>query len=124
MTATIYELWNDRRGDSNKSDDVIIRIALLCFEATALALGFNRPFIDSLLLTCSVFFLTFDYAIAYILIKNGTIEPPRGVKYHWFIYTGKSGYVDNIPLWKNMNPWLKFGLRLTVFAVALTIFIL
>ena len=118
MIATIYELWNDRNGDLNKSTDVVFRIVFLAVEAAALALIFDKNYHLSLLLSCSVFFLTFDYAINIILYKRGVIDYAN-----WFSYTGKSGVVDTISFWKNMNPWVKFGIRLTVFIVALIVWI-
>ena len=123
MIATIFEWFNDRKGDLNKDEDVFVRLLLLWFEAFALHFIFGKPVWSCFLLSASVFFFVFDYWIAYTLIKNGTIEPPRGVKYHWFSYTGKSGVVDNVPFWKKMNPWAKFSIRLLTLITAIIIYL-
>jgi len=57
----------------------------------------------------ALFFMIFDYLIA-------TRFAPQG---QWFEYGGKSGWFDNIAMWKNLNPWAKFAARLIVFAGAL-----
>lgn len=123
MIATIWEVWNDRKGDFNKGEDVFIRIIYLCGEAIIIGIIFNKPFIDSLLVSTSFFFLVFDYAIAYVLIKNGTLEPPKNVKYHWFSYQAKSGVFDNFKTWRNLSPWGKLGIKLGFFVVSMVIYI-
>lgn len=74
-------------------------------------------------MSVAIHFLFFDYSIQYILIKNGTLEPPRGVKYHWFTYQAKAGVIDNIGLWRNMNPWVKLCIRVGYFTMALMLFL-
>lgn len=124
MIATIWEVYNDRRGDKNKGFDVLIRMILFTLEAYILHLIFDKSVLVSLVIPFAVFFLTFDYVIAYVLIKNGTVEPPRGEKYHWFSYKSKSGVIDSLLIWGVMNPWLKLGVRLVVFIAAVLIFVL
>lgn len=123
MIATIWELWNDRKGDFNKMLDVIIRIALLALEAVAAHLQLQKPYLVALNLSAAIFFFFFDYLIAFILIRNGTLEPPRGVKYHWFTYVAKDGVVDNVPHWKNANPWLKLAIRTLYLSGSLILFL-
>ena len=93
---------------------------MLCAAFICKWVGFN--FWASLALSIAIHFAFFDYIIAYILIKNGTIEPPKGVEYHWFTYTGKSGVVDNIRLWREMDPWTKLMARLSLLTVAMLTF--
>lgn len=120
---TVWELWNDRRGDLNKFEDGIWRVTIAAVASIIVkhsALGFLAAFN----LSMAIHFMFFDYIIAYILIKNGTLEPPRGVKYHWFSYTAKSGVIDNLKFWRNMNPWLKLGIRVAYFIISITLFII
>jgi hypothetical protein len=119
MIATIWEVWNDRNGDFNKSEDVFIRLALLCFEAVVLFMAFDKPLIDSLLFSTAVFFAFFDYLVAYLLIKNSIVE----TKQSWFEYLGKSSYMDKTPLWRKAGPWGRFFIKLVVLLAAVIIFI-
>jgi hypothetical protein len=124
MIATIWEVWNDKEGDLNKSADVAIRIGLISLEASLLVLLLHKPYIDCFLVSTSIFFLLFDYVVAYVLIKNGTLEPPRGTKYHWFRYTAKAGLFDKFSIWRRANPWMKFFIKLLCLAVALIVYII
>ena len=124
MIALIWEVWNDAAGDTDKKRDVYLRAILLVLEGVTLFAIFGWPIPLAWILSTSIHFLLFDYIIAYVLIKNGTLEPPRGVTYHWFTYTAKSGVVDNLKFWKNLNPWLKLLIRVGYFGLALTLIIL
>lgn len=122
MIATIIEIWNDRHGDLNKADDIWFRVPLLFIDAVILYYLNNKNIFICFNLSAAIFFLTFDYSIAYILIKNGTIEPPRGIKYSWFTYVAKKGFVDNVPNWTDCNPWIKLGIRACYFTSALILY--
>jgi hypothetical protein len=122
MIATIVEWFNDREGDFNKGADVFIRFIFFWFESYVLHFAFGKPAYICFILSTAIFFLVFDYWIAYTLIKNGTLEPPRGVKYHWFRYSAKKGFVDNISFWRNMNPWGRFAIRVGYFIIALVLY--
>ena len=124
MIATLWEVWNDAKGDIDKAFDVFIRVLLFTAEGVLVHWISHKPLIDCIILSFAIFFLCFDYLISYVLIKNGTLEPPRGVTYHWFSYTAKVGVIDNIPFWKQLNPWIKFGIRLIVFIGAIIIFVI
>lgn len=124
MIATIWESWSDRNGDLNKSADVVIRVILLVIEGVILRLIFNKPFVDSLLLSTAIFFFFFDYLVAYVLIRNKVIEPRRGTTYTWWTYTAKKGVFDNLKFWRNMKPTTKFFVRLGVLVLATLIFII
>jgi hypothetical protein len=122
MIAVISEVWNDRNGDLHKGADVIVRILLLVCEAVILHAFFHKPILSCFILSSAIFFLLFDYAITYVLIKNGKLEPPLGVKYHWFSYMAKKGVIDNISWWRNMNPWGRFAIRLAYFVGSLVLY--
>lgn len=122
MIALIWEVYNDRHGDANKWFDVIVRLIVLVCESQLIHLFLHKPFITSLLLSTAIFFLFFDYVITYILIKNGTVEPPRGVRYNWFTYEAKSGIFDTMDWWK-YSPWLRLGIKLAYFLVSLILFV-
>lgn len=119
MIATLIELFNDKDGDFNKGADMFVRLFFFAFEAWMIHFIFDKPVWAAFMLSTAIFFLTFDYLISYILIKNGTLEPPRGVTYHWFTYQAKAGVIDNIGLWRNMNPWVKLCIRVGYFTMAL-----
>lgn len=121
MIATIWEIRNDRFGDLNKGSDIMIRIILLLAEGLAIHFIFYKPTIDSILLPMAIFFLCFDYGIAYTLLKNGTVEPKRGETLHWFTYTAKEGFVDNIPKWKKLHPITKLIIRILFFTGSIII---
>ena len=122
MIATIWEVWNDRHGDLNKSQDVVIRAILLIIEAATLRLFTHKPFFTCLLLSSAVFFMFFDYLITYALIRNKVIEPRIGGGYSWFTVTGKKGWFDNLKPWKFASPWVRFGIKLAYLIVSLVLF--
>lgn len=123
MIATIWEVINDRHGDSNKQYDIIARLILIWIEAALLHFIFHKPLVDSLLLSTAFFFSFFDYLIAYILIKNGTLEPPRGITYYWFDYIAKVGPFDNFKYWKELKPRTKLFVRVVVLIGAIIIYV-
>jgi hypothetical protein len=122
MIATIWEVWNDRHGDLNKLNDLIARVALIIIEALTISLIFHKPGITCLLISTAVFFMFFDYAITYVLIKNGIIEPRIGGGYSWFTYTAKKGLFDTMEWWK-FSPWIRLGIKLAYFTISLILFI-
>lgn len=119
MIATIWEVWNDRHGDLNKSTDVYIRIVLLWVEAFVLKFIFHKPSWAAFILSSAIFFMFFDYLVTYVLIRNKVIEVPGA---HWFTYTAKGGLFDNMEWWK-FSPWIRFGVKLAYFFVSLVLFI-
>lgn len=121
MIATLFETWNDRHGDLNKRADLVWRVILILAEAGLLAWVLHKPFIDSILLSSAIFFMTFDYLVAYVLIKNKVVEPRRGTTYTWWTYTAKKGFFDNIGLWRRLSPWVKFFVKLICLAISLYI---
>lgn len=106
---TAWEYRDDMHGDFNKKKDVLFRVIIGAAACLANWFFTDRFILKSVLMCFSIFFLIFDYWIA-------TRFAPKG---KWFEYGGKKGWFDNIPKWKNLNPWAKFAFRLIVFAVAL-----
>lgn len=119
---TAYELFDDKSGDTNKSSDTIYRLILTSGAATAAHYISGENWLTAFNLSFAIFFMFFDYCIAAILIRNGTLEPPRGVRYHWFTFTGKSGVIDNLSFWKTLNPYVKLLIRVTYFVIAIILY--
>lgn len=121
MIALIWEVWNDKDGDFNKGNDIFVRLFLFLMEAMALVLITPWHFVACFMLSIAINFLTFDYIIAYVLIRNKVVEVPGA---HWFSYMGKSGVVDNLKFWRGLNPWVKLLVRVGYFTLAITLIIL
>lgn len=109
LTPTVWEYNDDRHGDFNKKKDVLIRCILGAVACFMNYIFTDRFILKSALMCFALFFLIFDYWIASVFAPPGK----------WFEYGGKEGWFDNIPKWKELNPWAKFAARLIVFAVAL-----
>lgn len=107
LIPTVWEIIDDRKGDSNKGFDVFMRVLL----GICVALWFSNIY-TAFFLSMALHFFLFDYAINLILKR----EP-------WFSYLGKKGVVDNIGPWRNLNPWARFIIRLAVLLVAIWLFI-
>ena len=120
-SPTVIELYGDRHGDFNKKEDVIYRFLFMTGFSILVWIILKFNVLIAFNLSIAIHFAFFDYIIAYILIKNGIIEPPRGVRLHWFTYVGKSGVVDNFKFWRNMRCGWRFAIRLTYLAVSLLI---
>lgn len=122
IVPTGWEVLNDRRGDTNKTQDIFVRYGL---GTLAAVINFfwitGKPVFDSLLLSMGIHFMIFDYIIAWWLIRTGKIEAPRGVKYHWFSYVGRSPFDS---LWTNWNPKVRLVIRAVILATAIAIYII
>jgi hypothetical protein len=108
----VWETIDDRKGDLNKKVDVLWRVLI---GATASILVWQLTYhslIGCAFMCFAIFFLLFDYTIATVL---GRPDP--------FSYMGYKGVIDNISFWRKMNPWTRFAVRFTIFAVALIIYI-
>lgn len=127
ITAPLFwELWNDRNGDAHvtrgplkqyqlmsKQVDVSIRIMIAC-AASVLNSWNGINFWAALAMCGATHFLFFDYTIVFILVKRGIMA----AHIHWYTYLGDNG-VDDLGIWKRSPPWLRLGVRLTVFTLAL-----
>src|SRR5688500_2110092 len=122
IIPTGWELHNDRNGDFDKTKDVVIRGSLMIAAAVVNFFWLTgKAVFDSVFLSVGINFMIFDYAIGYWLILKGKIETPRGVVYHWFTYLSGSPFDK---LWKDWNPWVRFGIRVIVLAAAIVIYII
>lgn len=117
----VFELIDDKMGDMNKAFDVYMRIVLGLLVALVPWIFDDRSYLASFAVSMGLHFFAFDYLISAILLRNGTIEPPRGVKYHWFSYLG-NGFVDRVKWWREIGEWWRFGIRLGVLIVTNTIY--
>ena len=109
FAPTAWEYRDDRKGDFNKKKDVIFRS---CIAAVTVLINFwltDRMILKSAFMCFAMFFLVFDYWIASVFAPQGK----------WFSYMGEKGWFDNIGFWKGLNPWVRFLIRLAVFAGAL-----
>lgn len=70
---TLWEWYNDRKGDFDKGADVIVRVSLMLLVA-AYPWYFGRSWIASANLSFAFFFLAFDYGINYILGRKPVFE--------------------------------------------------
>lgn len=104
LIPTIWEVIDDRKGDSNKGFDVFMRVLLGLL--VAFSRWFDNPY-TAFFLSMALHFFLFDYAINLVLKR----EP-------WFSYLGKTGVVDTLPFWRNLHPWARFGLRAVVLVIA------
>jgi len=118
MVPTAFELYLDRKGEARKNKP--IQLVLLSVFSLALAIAIDwRLTIDwfrSLALMWGFHVLCFDYLIVIILRRNGVIRPDA----NWFTYTGTTSRIDQIV--SRINPWLRFAIRVVIFALCLLIF--
>jgi|SRR5688572_228092 len=114
------ELWNDRNGETaeEKVNDAIWRVVLAVVAGIVNFYMLNKPIFDAMFLALAIHWLLFDYLINIILYKNNVIDYAN-----WFSYTGKTGFIDDISLWKRIGPWGRFTVKTVVFITALVIFI-
>jgi hypothetical protein len=123
-----WEIWNDRKGDPNKSADVWFRALIfvtvgvteffLCRWIAGSSSIWILPAAANFCLAW--FFLTFDYRIAAILIDRKIVET-KGA--HWFSYLGTSGPIDKIKAWRQAKPWPRFFIRFGYFVLSFTIYL-
>lgn len=106
LIPTAWEVIDDRKGDSNKGFDVFMRVLL----GILVARWFPNLY-TAFFLSMALHFMLFDYAINIVLKR----QP-------WFAYLGKKGVVDQIPFWRNLNPWVRFGIRVIVLIAAVILF--
>jgi hypothetical protein len=107
LIPTIWEVIDDRKGDSNKGFDVFMRVVL----GVAVALFFPNLY-TAFFLSMALHFFLFDYAINIVLGRRP-----------WFSYLGKKGVVDNIPVWRNLHPIMRFIVRLLTLTLAIWLFV-
>ena len=104
LIPVTWEVIDDRKGDSNKGFDVFMRVLLGLLVAQS---RYFDNIITTFLLSMALHFFLFDYAINIVLKR----QP-------WFSYLGKKGVIDTLPFWRNLHPWVRFGVRLIVLLIA------
>lgn len=113
-TAVNLVAHKDGRGKEDKIRDKLIIIII----SSALALGvrwlFDYELSRSLLLMLGIYFLFFDYAIVWILRKNGVIRKSAKV----FRYTGKSTYFYD-QLMSRIDWRIRLAIKLLTFGVTI-----
>jgi hypothetical protein len=113
----VWESFDDSKGDHNKAQDVFLRCMIGLVAALVNFFLIGKPILDSFILSMAIHFMFFDYLINIILYKNDVIDYAN-----WFSHTGKKGVIDNVPFWKNMNPWTKLYVRVGVLIAAIVIY--
>lgn len=128
--VVIWELFDDRKGDLNKKEDVFYRGALMllaaCLNTLLNGIGncedWRRALFFLVLsfnLSVSSFFLLFDYLITYILIKGGVIELGKNSPVTWFNYRMGGGF----EFWKKASPMARLFIRVGYFVISLVIYL-
>jgi len=111
----LVHLIDDRYGDRKKINDIIS----LTILSLALAFGirglFDIEIHQSLALMFGVHFGLFDYAIVYLLRRNGVISPHAKI----LSYYGQ-GKIDRILV--KINPCVILSVRTIVFGLAIVYF--
>lgn len=118
MTATLFEAYMDRNGDTNKSADVWLRILLFVLEGALIKWALGGNVFLAINLSMAFFFLTFDYLITAILYRNGVITSPA-----WFSYLGRSSKVDRIKFWKSIGPYGRLFVKLGYFLISIWLYL-
>ena len=107
---TILELIDDRKGDHNKMEDIVLLTIISVLLSVSLNFMLSRVWIswrlfDYMLFTWGIHFLFFDYAVVYLLRKNGVITATAKV----FRYTGKS-----TKIWDQLQAKIKWWIRIII----------
>ena len=111
LLPTVWEIWNDRDGETKKDKTRDLIVSVILYAAVALInwlLDIHQ--LKSLALTFGFRVLVFDYAVQWLLIRRGVIHG------HWFYYRGKTAKWDRVI--KYLNPWIVLAVRVVVFALA------
>ena len=118
----VWESMNDKRGDFNNRFEVWFR-GLLMALVSAVNVALNELtfifFLRSVNMSFAIFFLLFDYTIAFLLIKNKIVELKGAF---WFTYMSKVKKVDTWKPWQTLDPWTRFVIRFSYFSAALLIY--
>jgi len=135
FTALIIEWLAERYGEGKKNHgksafvrvcwaflssiaSVMLRIWSGEIKPNATWLQAGLVYASTIFMALSIHFLVFDYLIAATLKRNNVINPQS----NWFNYLGKSSWIDTRKWWIACGPWVRFGIRLAVFAIALLIY--
>lgn len=117
LSPLVWELITDANGDFDKKADILVRGVIASISATLAYVITERNILAAFNLSVALHFSCFDYLINIILYGNGIINNAN-----WFSNTGKKGVVDNLPYWKQLNPWWKLAIRIGYLGIALLIY--
>lgn len=111
-----WELIDDRHGDAVKKNQVFDMVMRLTFFALSGIFHqiLYQKFIEGTVLSIAVFFLCFDYLVAYLLIRNGVVIG------HWFSYLSGKKFFDKIMV--RLFPWQRLALRICVLIGAIILY--
>lgn len=114
LVPIIWEWVDDKLGESlrDKKLDVFTRTLLMAGVSIGISHFTTASFIGAFALCLATHFLLFDYGINLILPRKP-----------WFAYLG-SGWIDNIELWRKLNPWARLLVRVVVFGIGLTTYLI
>lgn len=118
FTPLVVELLNDAKGDYNKRIDVVIRLLLSVAVGIFTHFIAGKNILAGINLAIGIHFMFFDYAINYILYRNGVITSPA-----WFSYLGRSSKVDKIKLWKSIGPYGRLFVKLFYFLISIWLYL-
>lgn len=108
MFPTLWEIADDWKGDHNKRFDVTIRFVLGLISGSIVFLLRGGDLYLTIAMSFALHFFFFDYLLPMLAYGRS----------NWFSYLGKKGFVDNIGVWRNLNPWIRFIIRLVVLITA------
>lgn len=123
----IFELADDAHGDQNKGMDVSIRIAIGLLASFVAWFTDGRSFLAAFNLSMAIHWMFFDYLLNWILHSSGFYgyKAWNNCRSRFVLiisHVGKSGVIDNLKFWKEMNPYVKLGIRVAYFIVAVTLY--
>lgn len=120
--SLIWELWNDRNGDSHisrgpikilsKTIDILVRFLLVFLISLINFALFSFPLYKTWIIAFICHNLIFDYGIAYILIKR------KVIKGYWFTYMGSN---ETDEYYKKLTPIKRLILKLLIFVAGLLV---
>lgn len=114
--ALFWELIDDRYGDSVKKNqvfDMVMRVTFFLVSGVLHQILYHK-FFEGTVLAIAVFFLCFDYLVAYLLIRNGVVIG------HWFSYLSGRKFFDKIMV--RLFPWQRLALRICVLIGSITFY--
>ena len=116
ILPTLWELYDDRLGETAKGKKRDFYIASILYTAIAVVnlILFETRVTCSLLLIWGIRMLIFDYLINILLF---------GVSSNWFEYLGKTAKFDRRGFWVTMGSWGRFSVRLVAFTLSLLYFL-
>ena len=113
LIPTIWELWDDRKGDSNHSFDIFVRIGWVVLSAIY-PWYIGHSYWASIFMAGGIFTIAFDYLENILNLRRRD----------WFSFLGTTAKMDENKWWLKIGAWNRFYIRVGVFAGALVWYIL